>query len=294
MNDKSEGKKEVIGSGLGRDWSELNREYLIDILSRLSLEERWSGPMLVCKPWMYACDDPSLNSVFDLYTWFERSRISNLWYSYEKPGVTLDSFLRCVVDRSQGGLKEIRVRHCSDQSLLYAAESCPKLEVIWIKNCLDVTDVSMAKIASNCLKLRELDISNSIEISKKALKMVEGSCKNVKIIMEPPSNRVVFAERDGFFEPESSQMGSEEVHVFIILSFFCNYIILRKPGVTLDSFLRCVVDRSQGGLKEIRVRHCSDQSLLYAAERYRCYNIFFVYTRSWPGLRPGFFYTIYF
>lgn len=70
MNDKSEGKKEVIGSGLGRDWSELNREYLIDILSRLSLEERWSGPMLVCKPWMYACDDPSLNSVFDLYTWF--------------------------------------------------------------------------------------------------------------------------------------------------------------------------------------------------------------------------------
>ncbi|KAF2534307.1 hypothetical protein F2Q70_00029228 [Brassica cretica] len=82
MNDKSEGKKEVIGSGLGRDWSELNREYLIDILSRLSLEERWSGPMLVCKPWMYACDDPSLNSVFDLYTWFERSRISNLWYSY--------------------------------------------------------------------------------------------------------------------------------------------------------------------------------------------------------------------
>ncbi|WZZ70100.1 hypothetical protein YC2023_081470 [Brassica napus] len=68
------------------------------------------------------------------------------------------------------------------------SSSFPKLEVIWIKNCLDVTDVSMAKIASNCLKLRELDISNSIEISKKALKMVEGSCKNVKIIMEPPSN----------------------------------------------------------------------------------------------------------
>ncbi|KAH0867128.1 hypothetical protein HID58_074150, partial [Brassica napus] len=148
MNDKSEGKKEVIGSGLGRDWSELNREYLIDILSRLSLEERWSGPMLVCKPWMYACDDPSLNS----------------------------QLLKCY--------------GCIDNKLLLTmiASSFPKLEVIWIKNCLDVTDVSMAKIASNCLKLRELDISNSIEISKKALKMVEGSCKNVKIIMEPPSN----------------------------------------------------------------------------------------------------------
>lgn len=121
MNDKNEGKKEEIGSGLSRDWSELNRECLIDIVSRLSLEERWSGPMLVCKPWMYACDDPSLNSVFDLDNWFEGSRISNLWFSYEFEQ-KVDSFLRCVVDRSQGGLREIRVRHCSDQSLLYAAE----------------------------------------------------------------------------------------------------------------------------------------------------------------------------
>ena len=121
MNDNNEGNKEAIGSGLLRDWSELNKECLIDIVSRLSMEERWRGPMLVCKPWMYACDDPSLNSVFDLDTWFEGSRISNLWFSYEFEQ-KVDSFLRCVVDRSQGGLKEIRVRHCSDQSLLYAAE----------------------------------------------------------------------------------------------------------------------------------------------------------------------------
>lgn len=121
MNDNNEGNKEAIGSGLLRDWSELNKECLIDIVSRLSMEERWRGPMLVCKPWMYACDDPSLNSVFDLDTWFEGSRISNLWFSYEFEQ-KVDSFLRCVVDRSQGRLKEIRVRHCSDQSLLYAAE----------------------------------------------------------------------------------------------------------------------------------------------------------------------------
>ncbi|CAF2156974.1 BnaA07g01580D [Brassica napus] len=213
MNDDNEGNKEAIGSGLLRDWSELNKECLIDIVSRLSMEERWRGPMLVCKPWMYACDDPSLNSVFDLDTWFEGSRISNLWFSYEFEQ-KVDSFLRCVVDRSQGRLKEIRVRHCSDQSLLYAAERCPSLEVLclksclsvtdasiskiaascpnlnvlWIQSCLNVTDASMAKIASSCPKLRELDISHSIEISQKALKMIERSCENVKIIVEPPSN----------------------------------------------------------------------------------------------------------
>uniref|UniRef100_A0A1J3EUA6 Putative F-box/LRR-repeat protein 19 n=1 Tax=Noccaea caerulescens TaxID=107243 RepID=A0A1J3EUA6_NOCCA len=75
-NDNDEGKVE-IGSGQGRDWSELKQECLIDILSRLSMEDRWTGPMLVCKPWMNACDDPWLNSVFDLETWFESSRSSS-------------------------------------------------------------------------------------------------------------------------------------------------------------------------------------------------------------------------
>ncbi|XP_010467717.1 PREDICTED: putative F-box/LRR-repeat protein 19 [Camelina sativa] len=188
MNDKDdEGKIEEMGSGLGCDWAELNKECLIDIFTRLSLENRWIGPMLVCKPWMDACDDPSLNSVFDLETWFESNRRSNIWYSFDFEQ-KVDSFLRCVVDRSQGGLKEIRVRHCSDLSVSYAAERCPNLEVIWIRSCLSVTDASIAKIAANCPKLRELDISNSIEISQKALKMVERSCKNVKILMEPPDN----------------------------------------------------------------------------------------------------------
>uniref|UniRef100_A0A1J3JEG5 Putative F-box/LRR-repeat protein 19 n=1 Tax=Noccaea caerulescens TaxID=107243 RepID=A0A1J3JEG5_NOCCA len=119
-NDNDEGKVE-IGSGQGRDWSELKQECLIDILSRLSMEDRWTGPMLVCKPWMNACDDPWLNSVFDLETWFESSRISNLWFSFEFEQ-KVDSFLRCVVDRSQGGLKEIRARHCSDVCVLRCSE----------------------------------------------------------------------------------------------------------------------------------------------------------------------------
>ncbi|KAH0917084.1 hypothetical protein HID58_024744 [Brassica napus] len=184
MNDNNEGNKEAIGSGLLRDWSELNKECLIDIVSRLSMEERWRGPMLVCKPWMYACDDPSLNSVFDLDTWFEGSRISNLWFSYEFEQ-KVDSFLRCP------SLEVLCLKSClsvTDASISKIAVSCPNLDVLWIQSCLNVTDASMAKIASSCPKLRELDISHSIEISQKALKMIERSCENVKIIVEPPSN----------------------------------------------------------------------------------------------------------
>ncbi|KAM1171943.1 hypothetical protein TB2_021790 [Malus domestica] len=81
----------------GSDWAELTQECLINILGRLTLEHGWSAPMLVCKLWLQMCKDPCLNSAFDL----ERR---------------IDSMLQSVVHWSVGSLKQIRTRHCSNQS----------------------------------------------------------------------------------------------------------------------------------------------------------------------------------
>lgn len=109
-----------MGSELFPDWTELTSDCLINILSRLSMKQRWIALILVCKTWMNVCKDPSLNSVFDLEAWFLSStETRNRWSS--KFSKKIDSMLMSVVDRSQGGLKEIRVRHCTNQSLLYVA-----------------------------------------------------------------------------------------------------------------------------------------------------------------------------
>nr|VDD40710.1 unnamed protein product [Brassica oleracea] len=111
-----------MGWELGPDWTELTQECLLDIFSRLSLEERWTGPMFVCKTWMNGCQDPSLNLVFDLETKFQSLPGSlSCWWSPEF-GDKIDSVLRSVVDWSQGGLKEVRVSHCTDSSISYVAE----------------------------------------------------------------------------------------------------------------------------------------------------------------------------
>ena len=59
---------------------------------------------------------------------------------------------------------------------------CPKLEVLWIKSCPNVTDASMTKIASNCPNLKELDMSYSYGISHESLVMLGRNCNNLKIL----------------------------------------------------------------------------------------------------------------
>ncbi|XP_024011800.1 putative F-box/LRR-repeat protein 19 isoform X2 [Eutrema salsugineum] len=180
VNDDGERRLEME-SVLSINWAELTRECLIDIFSRLSQEQRWIGPMLVCKTWMNACQDPSFNTTFDLETRFLSFPESINWWIPEFED-KVDSLLRSVVDQSQGGLTEIRVRHCTDHSLSYAAERCPNLEVLWIKSCPNVTDASMISIASNCPNLRVLDMSYSYGISHESLIMLGRNCQKLDIL----------------------------------------------------------------------------------------------------------------
>ncbi|KAL0872898.1 hypothetical protein Bca101_022603 [Brassica carinata] len=178
-----------MGSRVLPDWTELTPECLLDIFSRLSIWQRWNGPMLVCKTWANICQDPYFHTILDLEAEFLSSEDSNHWWSPEFEE-KVDSTIRFVVDQSKGSLKEIRVRHCTDQSLSYVAERCPNLEVLGVTYSPKVTVESMRKIASNCTKLKELDISCSYEISAYCMELVGKSCKNIHILkrnLMPPS-----------------------------------------------------------------------------------------------------------
>ncbi|EOA25402.1 hypothetical protein CARUB_v10018734mg [Capsella rubella] len=190
------------GSKLVQDWTELTWDCLINIFSRLSMEERWNGPMLVCKTWMNLCNDPLLNSVFDLETWFLSSTETCNRWSFEF-SEQVDSMLMSVVDRSKGGLKEIRVRHCTDQSLLYVAERCPNLELLWVKHCPNVTVESLQMIALKCTKIMELDMSSSYAISPQCLEMFGKNCKNLQVVKRnyvSPSEVSMFESYENYME----------------------------------------------------------------------------------------------
>ncbi|CAI9098793.1 OLC1v1035500C1 [Oldenlandia corymbosa var. corymbosa] len=179
MDDKEGGGSEP-GTSPG-DWADLTRECLISILSRLPMEDRWRGPMLVCKSWLEACKDPCFNSIFDVEAQFESlTELPRYWRPEFERGI--DSMLRSVVGWSDGSLTEIRVRHCSDRSLCLVPERCPNLQVLSIKSSPHVSDGIMSKIASKCCNLRELDISYCYEISHQSLAVIGKQCPKLQIL----------------------------------------------------------------------------------------------------------------
>ncbi|KAL8145263.1 F-box protein SKIP1 [Apium graveolens] len=163
------------------DWSELTHECLVNILTRLTFEDRWKGTMLVCKSWLYANKEPCLNSVFDLQSNFDSVTESPRWWD---PGFEnkIDNMLRSVVGWADGCVAQIRASHCSDRALNLVAQRCPNLQVLCIKSCPNVTDETMAKIASGCPELRELDISYCYEVSYKTLELIGKNCPNLRIL----------------------------------------------------------------------------------------------------------------
>lgn len=117
------------------DWAELTHECLLNILSLLSLEDRWQGAMRVCKAWNHACKDPCLNSVLDLESYFDPAAEFRRYWTPEFER-RIDNMLGSVVDWSAGYLTEIRVRHCSDRSLSLVAKRYTFLSVGLLYACV--------------------------------------------------------------------------------------------------------------------------------------------------------------
>ncbi|KAG0476581.1 hypothetical protein HPP92_013422 [Vanilla planifolia] len=168
-----------------RDWSELIPICLTNIFNRLSLKDRWAGVMVVCHSWLEAAKDPTLFSSFNLEPAFEadgdgRPDLTCWWTpAFQR---RIDAMLRFVAKYGSGGLREIRVRHCSDASLCFIAESSPNLEILSVRSSQSITDVSISIVALHCPLLVELDLSNCYEMSYKSIQLIGKNCPNLTIL----------------------------------------------------------------------------------------------------------------
>ncbi|KAF3791339.1 F-box protein [Nymphaea thermarum] len=211
------------------DWREMTRECLVDIMTRLPLEDRWRWSPLVCRSWLAASRDPSLWRTVDLEPCFlsggpeEQPR----WWTPEFEAA-IDAMLLSVIQWSSGGLKEVLLRHCSDRSLLVLVERSPELRALSIKSCPNVTDLSISKMAASCPMLAELDISFCYNVSHESLKLIGHNCPNLKVLRRNLLNWLDPSQHRGIIPAEYlnsvPQNGDEEAAV--IAKFMPNLVHL--------------------------------------------------------------------
>ena len=106
-----------------RDWSDLTLVCLVEAFSRLDLEDLWRGAMSCCRSWRDAARSrPELFAALDLEPAFESigADAAEWWTpSFQR---RVDAMLRSTASLAAGGLREVRIRHCSDDALAFAAK----------------------------------------------------------------------------------------------------------------------------------------------------------------------------
>ncbi|KAF3666002.1 F-box protein SKIP1 [Capsicum annuum] len=195
------------------NWAELTQLCLINILSRLSIEDLWRNARFVCKHWFQACKDPKLNSVIDLETQFRES--DNESRSKPEFEQKIDSMIRSVVGWSDGSLTHVRVKHCSDRSIALIAERSPNLQVLSIPSCPHVTDKAMSEIAFGCPLLSELDISFCYQISHRSLALIGQHCPSLRILRRNLMTRLFPSEQESFLRPHHGDYEAAAIGKFM-------------------------------------------------------------------------------
>ncbi|KAG8046882.1 hypothetical protein GUJ93_ZPchr0008g11809 [Zizania palustris] len=106
-----------------RDWSDMTPLCLAEAFSRLRLEDLWRGAMVCCRSWRDAARSrPALFVALNLEPTFAavRADAADWWTPAFQRRV--DAMLRSSASLAEGELQEVRVRHCSDDALTFAAE----------------------------------------------------------------------------------------------------------------------------------------------------------------------------
>lgn len=108
------------GSEISNDWANLTPDCLLTVFSKLTVEEMLKGPMQVCKPWTKT-GNKVIYSVFDFGTRTAQLPPSRE-FDWEAMEEKMDALLKVFVDRSEGGMKSIKIKLCTDQSISYVAD----------------------------------------------------------------------------------------------------------------------------------------------------------------------------
>ncbi|EOA18453.1 hypothetical protein CARUB_v10006997mg [Capsella rubella] len=151
------------------NWAELPPELISSILLRLDVVEILENAQIVCKPWRSVTKDP--------YMWrkVDMQNVGSLGFCDLK----LEKMCRNAVDRSKGGLVEIRIGNFGNDELLnYIADRSSNLRSFGLAMCNGMSNEGLVNAVGKLRLLEELEVSNMW--SDLDFKAIGHSCPRLK------------------------------------------------------------------------------------------------------------------
>ncbi|CAN8308524.1 unnamed protein product [Cochlearia groenlandica] len=153
-----------------RNWADLPSELTLSILHKLDSVEILEKAKNVCKSWRRVCKDPWMWQKIDI------PNHGDLQTTDQEE----EMLCREAVDRSQGGLVEIKIWYLVSDSLLhYIVDSSSNLRSLELANGYPILNNGLVEAIVKLPLLRELELT-CFPMKGETIKIVGKSCPNLK------------------------------------------------------------------------------------------------------------------
>ncbi|KAJ6846980.1 F-box/LRR-repeat protein-like [Iris pallida] len=167
-----------------RRWEEMERDCLVCIFEKLSLEDLTLGVAFVCKSWCGASLDPLCWRVLDFQRldfmpW--RRFAKRVAARYPLSPFSFSAFLRFAVRRSRGLAVELRFPlflQVSVEDLVYASNECPRLKILVLRSLRLEDQASLPKLVGKWKELEHLEMASNPSSFPDLAAEIGANCRN--------------------------------------------------------------------------------------------------------------------
>ncbi|XP_022094778.1 protein AMN1 homolog [Acanthaster planci] len=150
--------------------------------------------------------------------------------------------------------KESRTRVTS-AGLQVVAQSCPLLQVLYLRRCLNVTDAGLIALAQNCRQLMEINIGGCRQITDSSLIAVGQNCRMLRSFnfsKSQVSDEGVIALAMGVCKQSLMEVHMD--HCIHLTDDAVEAVVQFCPRISILLFhgCPCITDRSRQALEEIQ------------------------------------------
>ncbi|KAF3955044.1 hypothetical protein CMV_019692 [Castanea mollissima] len=148
----------------GPKWEDLQKDCLVNILTRVGTESLLYDIPFVCKSWYRASLDPSCWKIIN----FQELPLA-------------DEYLKLIINRSQGNATSVMLpTSCPDEVFRYLADKCPALKALYLPSVMGINrSFVLPEVISKWKNLELLKIGRPcIHNMERILEEISLHCKN--------------------------------------------------------------------------------------------------------------------